>query len=374
MRTNESHNQRVTMWPAGRQGRWRRCGLPVLFGVLALGPGGCGTPGGSGAGRAPSDSDAAPTAPGEGQVGAVAENEGAQRHIVVQPRGADYPREWVFNVLGAPSDERATHTFYWDFGDGVSAEGDIVNHAYATAGTYVASVEVLDEAGASAYTLTEFVSVDVDATGDAAPLAVRFDGELDSAGVPVLLYATARTSALEVGEAATFTWTFADGATAEGAEITHPLNRPSPYRVEVAARTSLGRTATYFRYFTAAGETTEDDPDVGAGDDATVPATDLTADAGPDQTTQAHQTVVLDGSPSTVPAGQTAAYRWTQVSGPSVTLTAGSQVRASFVAPEPDDASLVLVFELRVTVGAVYAVDRVTVTVATSSTPADTGF
>jgi PKD repeat protein len=370
MRINESHNQRVTMLLNRLQRRWRPCCLTVLSGVFAFGLGGCGTPGGSGAGRAPSDSDPAPAAPDAGQVGSVVENEGAQRHIVAQPRGADDPREWVFNVLGAPSDERATHTFYWDFGDGASAEGDIVNHAYATAGTYVASVEVLDEAGASAYTLTEFVSVEVEATADAAPLAVRFDGELDSAGVPALLHATARASPLEADETATFTWAFADGTTAESAEITHPLNRPGPYRVEVAARTSLGRTATYFKYFT----TPEGSADVDAGDGASGPASDLTADAGPDQTTHADQTVVLDGSTSTVPAGQTAAYRWTQVSGPSVTLTAGSPVRASFVAPEPDDASLVLVFELRVTVGAVYAVDRVTVTVATSSTPADTEF
>lgn len=67
---------------------------------------------------------------------------------------------------------------------------------------------------------------------------------------------------------------------------------------------------------------------------------------GPDQVAAAYQTVTLDGTKSTAPTGATLiSYRWTQIEGPSVTLSSSNQALTSFVAPATGN----IAFKLTVT-------------------------
>ena len=80
------------------------------------------------------------------------------------------------------------------------------------------------------------------------------------------------------------------------------------------------------------------------------------ADAGQDQIVPSLSAVTLDGSGTTDPdAGQTLTYAWTQVSGPTVTLTDPGLIQPGFIAPEVlfGDANLSLVFRLTVSDGLV---------------------
>ena len=88
-----------------------------------------------------------------------------------------------------------------------------------------------------------------------------------------------------------------------------------------------------------------------------------TADAGPDRSVSEGASVTLSGSGSDMD-GSIASYNWSQVSGPSVTLTAGDAGTVTFTAPAVE-ASTQLVFELRVNDdgGAASPADAVTVTV-----------
>jgi hypothetical protein len=74
-----------------------------------------------------------------------------------------------------------------------------------------------------------------------------------------------------------------------------------------------------------------------------------TADAGPDQTVDEGNAVVLDASGSSDPDGTITVYAWSQVSGAPVSLYDGTTDRPNFTAPEvgPDGESLV--FQLKVT-------------------------
>ncbi len=85
------------------------------------------------------------------------------------------------------------------------------------------------------------------------------------------------------------------------------------------------------------------------------------ANAGPDQTVDEGATVTLEGS-GTDPDGNTVTYAWSQVSGPSVTLTGGTTANPTFTAPNVA-ADSALTFQLTVSDGTLSHTDTVTVTV-----------
>ena len=58
------------------------------------------------------------------------------------------------------------------------------------------------------------------------------------------------------------------------------------------------------------------------------------ANAGPAQTVNEGEAVTLDGSASTAAAGKTIGYHWTQVSGPTVTLSSATAQKPTFTAPD----------------------------------------
>jgi hypothetical protein len=87
-----------------------------------------------------------------------------------------------------------------------------------------------------------------------------------------------------------------------------------------------------------------------------------TANAGPDQTVDEAATVVLDGSASSDPDGDTLSYDWSQTAGPDVTLSDTTAESPSFPAPEVTGETT-LSFELTVSDGDLSDTDTVTVTV-----------
>lgn len=87
--------------------------------------------------------------------------------------------------------------------------------------------------------------------------------------------------------------------------------------------------------------------------------------AHPDQFVTAGTAVTLDGSASFDPDGDTMAYQWTKIAGPSVSLGGATSDQATFT---PSEAG-VYVFELVTTAGGVQSVpDTVTVTVDDATT------
>ena len=74
-----------------------------------------------------------------------------------------------------------------------------------------------------------------------------------------------------------------------------------------------------------------------------------TADAGPDQTVIAGDTVILDGFNSTDPDDGIASYLWTQTGGTPVTLSNTAAVQPTFTAPDVGPSGASLTFQLTVT-------------------------
>ncbi len=73
------------------------------------------------------------------------------------------------------------------------------------------------------------------------------------------------------------------------------------------------------------------------------------ANAGADQNVDEGSSVTLNGFGSSDPDGDVLAYKWTQISGPVVTLTSAGSVQAGFMAPDVDKEGATAVFQLTVT-------------------------
>ena len=88
----------------------------------------------------------------------------------------------------------------------------------------------------------------------------------------------------------------------------------------------------------------------------------VTANAGPDRLVGIDTSVTLDGSRSSASAG-ISSYQWTQIQGPTVTLSDATAVNPTFTAPS---MSSTLVFRLAVSDGVITATDTVTITLTGS--------
>ncbi|WP_209348257.1 autotransporter outer membrane beta-barrel domain-containing protein [Pontixanthobacter sp. CEM42] len=114
--------------------------------------------------------------------------------------------------------------------------------------------------------------------------------------------------------------------------------------------------------------------------DVTVPANaGPTADAGPDQTVLGNEVVTLDATGSSDADGDTLAFAWIQVAGPTVTLVGANTDRPTFTAPTPTGLAQTLTFELAVDDGTppatgAFPTDQVDITILANSPPiADAG-
>ncbi len=129
-----------------------------------------------------------------------------------------------------PFDGSASHDpdgglaeYQWDFGDGATARGMQVRHAYREAGSYEVTLTVRDEAGVSNSTSTDTLQLEVTAVP-----------RPEIAGPAIACVAeTVRWQADDAaaGPGTAYGWLLGDGGSAEGADVTHEYDRPGRYAI-----------------------------------------------------------------------------------------------------------------------------------------------
>jgi chitinase len=198
-------------------------------------------------------------------------------------------------------------------------------------------------------------TVDITIPGNAQPLPSAGADQTVSGGQTVTL--TAAGSSDPDGDALTYVWTQVAGPTVTltGANTRNPTfvappggsgNQTLTFRVEVFDPLTTG------------------DPPADLVDIVVLPNAPPVANAGPDQgPINTGSTVTLNGGGSTDPDGNPLTYTWTQVSGPTVTLTNPTSATPTFVAPNVNGTQN-LVFQLVVNDGSVNSQpDTVTIAV-----------
>ncbi len=124
----------------------------------------------------------------------------------------------------------------WSFGDGTSGAGMTVTKAYQRPGTFIATLTVMDDKGATA-TDTAMVQV-----ANRPPVANAGPDQTVVTGSPATLSGAASSDA--DGTIVAYAWSFGDGTTASGPTATKTWSAPGTYVVTLTVTDDMGATGT----------------------------------------------------------------------------------------------------------------------------------
>jgi len=176
--------------------------------------------------------------------------------------------------------------YKWIFGDGASASGASVSHAYKRPGKYSVRLDIMDDSGSTCNTDSDGFVVTVNdgpvakAGNDinSCDYSIRFDG---------------RESFDRDGEIAKYLWYFGDGNVGEGPTLEHTYTQPGVYNVKLVVSDDSG----------AMCNTDSDEMFVSIN-------APPVANAGPDRSICVGKEMYFDGAASSDPNDEMLTYRW----------------------------------------------------------------
>lgn len=270
--------------------------------------------------------------------------------------------KWNFLVRATRGGTKGQLRFVWDFGNGPEAEGTQQTYSFTSSGTYVIKVSALQADNSVAFVLTLTIEVLVDP--NQGPVAVAGADQAVYENDLVFLYGGDSTD--PNGDPITYAWAQTFGPTVG---ILHAADPSASFVAPlVDADTDL-----VFRLTVSDGELVGRDDAIVHVKKLLDPAgIDLQANAGADQQVGPGTTVTLSGSAA--PADSATTFVWTQVQGPSVTLSGADRATATFVTPAvASGSSATLIFEFVATLQNASAVDEANVTVIADAPPTGGG-
>lgn len=193
----------------------------------------------------------------------------------------------TFNGGGSVDPDGKVTEWVWEFGDGATATGQSVTHAYLRPGVFEVALTVRDDSGAPLNTDRDTMTVTINATpiADAGPPQTVAPGEE--------FIVSGRASVDPDGEVAEYLWTFPDGQTVSGLRAAHSLTEPGLHRIRLKVSDNF------------VGGAAEDESETLI----TVNAAP-TAVAGVDRLIAPGDTVRFDAGQSFDPDGRLTTYRW----------------------------------------------------------------
>ncbi|MEX0285738.1 MAG: PKD domain-containing protein [Paracoccaceae bacterium] len=192
-----------------------------------------------------------------------------------------------FDGGGSTDADGVVTTWEWDFGDGNTASGRVVKHAYQSTGRYQVTLLVTDDSGAPLNFDRDTMSVSINESpiADAGPAQVVAPGEQ--------FVVSGRASVDPDGEIASYVWDFPDGSSVQGQRAAYAISEPGLHRIRL---------------------TVFDDFEGGAADDESETLVTVntapTAIAGADRLVAPGDLVIFDGGQSYDPDGPISEFAW----------------------------------------------------------------
>lgn len=125
-------------------------------------------------------------------------------------------------------------SYNWNFGDGTTGTGEVVEHLYTEPGTYIVCLTI-ETAECSS---TECYMIIIEGAGGDC----MSDFEFDTDGLAIHFFETASGGGEDI---ISYMWTFGDGGTSDAENPIHTYDEPGTYAVCLTITTATGCTDTY---------------------------------------------------------------------------------------------------------------------------------
>jgi len=166
-----------------------------------------------------------------------------QPSIVVDASAGDAPFDVTFDASGSIDILGTIVSYDWDFGDGETGNGPLLSHSFVLPASYIVTLIVEDDSGASAQTTVVISATDPTAapSQNVAPIAVL-------TATPVLNFTSrigfdAYSSSDADGTISAYYWDFGDGDTAVGEYVEHEFLTVGDYTVVLTIVDDEGTSA-----------------------------------------------------------------------------------------------------------------------------------
>jgi PKD repeat protein len=142
-------------------------------------------------------------------------------------------------LFDASASRGAIVEYQWDFGDGARSSGRTTSHAFATPGTYVVRLTILDGVGRSAST-----SQSITVGGGTLPTAVFVFSPTNPLPAQQVFFNASGSRAAPGRTLTSFRWDFGDGTSGTGVQPAAKVYAaPGQYTVTLTVTDDVGRTA-----------------------------------------------------------------------------------------------------------------------------------
>ncbi|SEO66465.1 PKD repeat-containing protein [Halorientalis persicus] len=257
----------------------------------------------------------------------------------------------TFDGAGSSDPDGSIISYEWDFGDGTTATGQQVTHAYADSGSYAATLTVTDDDGATA---SNSVSITVQGDDSLIASAAGSPGEVMTGDTVTF---DGSDSSASNGTITSYEWDFGDGTTATGQQVTHTYDTAGEYTATLTVTDDDGDTATDTVTTTVTNNTSP----------TAMPSVESS-------TTEAGVELAFDGSGSSDPDGSIESYEWEFGDGSTAT---GTYTTHAYSSPGEYTATLTVTDDDGATDTATVTVtvdenDAPTASASTSSTSVET--